>query len=140
MLIQTLAHQILGMREADGSRPRATPGIEDLGRATVNVEISGMVSSLRRQIWIDTSAYTQRIFDEIERQAGEVDLDVVIAKAVAREVSRTIADIERRVADEVKKLVSHRIAEKLKSFPDHLAQALAGKLWSEAWDARMADK
>jgi hypothetical protein len=138
-LIQHLAHQILGMRAPDGSRPVPSSGVTDAASATVSIELAGLVQRMRHQLWIDTSAWTAKIVAEIERQAAEIDLDKVVAAAVAREISRTLAEIDHRVREEVSKLVGNEIRERLAKFPERLARKLAGKLWDEAWAAEMKD-
>lgn len=132
-MVQMLARQVLSMREPDGSTPRATPGIERAGGATVEIDIRGMVHNIRRQIWIDSAQLNAWVTEEIERQAGAIDLRAEVAKVVKAEISQAISGLAVRAREVVGGIVRDEIHRRIGELPARIARKLTTKLWDEAF-------
>lgn len=130
-MVQMLARQVLSMRDPDGNEPRVSHGVADAGHATVNVEIRGMVSNIRRQIWIDSAAINAKVVAEIERQAAEIDLDAEIVRVAREEMQRALRDLAQTVRKHVDSRVAEKVYEYVGRLPDKLAAKLTRKFWNE---------
>ncbi len=130
-LIQQLAHQILHAKYDSTGAPlgKPTPGVEQVatGDIRLDLEIKGMVTNMRRQIWVDQGAWTAKIVAEIERQATEIDVAAIIEKRVREELNRTLRDLESMVAKEISSYIADAVygrVEYLKSTVREMAEKL----------------
>lgn len=83
--------------------------LDNAGVGVVEIEMRGMVRTIRQQILVDHVSLAGKIADEIERQTTGLDLDALIAKSVAAEVARVKATIPALVEKHVRETVNQHV-------------------------------
>jgi hypothetical protein len=86
-----LAHSIL---EGDSPAERFS-SMHDSVHPTVNIELRGMVTAMRREFHLAGAEMAEKVAAELQRQLGEVDIDKTIGEAVAKHIAA-----ERKRLDE----------------------------------------
>lgn len=118
-LVQQLAYQVLHQKwDGDGNPLKTpTPGIEQVGTGDVrlDLEIRGMVSNMRRQIWVDQGAWTKKIMAEIERQAAEIDVNAIITNEVRGHLNVTLRDLEKLITAKVNEYITSAVYDRIES-------------------------
>lgn len=123
-----LARQVLGFEDYGRDR-RLPPAEVSSAQAEVEINLKSMVRGIRQRIWIDTASIADRVAKQIEEAASEVNIDKVIAEAVAREIEnmrRTIGDVVRK---SIETMVQTAIMDKLQDGPYRYASKIVARMW-----------
>lgn len=96
---------------------------DEAGVGVVEVEMRGMVRSIRQQILIDQVSLAGKITDEIERQTRGVDLDAIVAKSVREEIAR----VKDSIPSLVRSAIAVAIEEQIRGATKVAAAAAVGK-------------
>lgn len=123
-----LARQFLGFEDYSKDA-RILPAEISSAQAQVEINLSSMVRGIRRQIWIDTAAIADRVEKQLEAACADVNIDRVIAEAVAAEIAnmkRTIGDVVRK---RIHDMIENAILDKIQDGPYRYASKVVARMW-----------
>lgn len=140
--IELLARAVIADLGADqhshhlmGDRPMSA-AMAGAGGVRVNLELSGMVRNMVKELWLDNAAITQRVQQEIEAQTRELDLDQLVTDAVRTAVVEARRNLSATVQRHVDKLVQREVEDRLGTLPRDIARRVTAAVTEASYPAR----